>query len=69
MEFSAGMIASLIGGTIIGDPEAKVNNFAKIEEGDAGCISFWQTTSMSTISMRQKAVSFLSITILNRNKK
>ena len=40
MEFSAGMIASLIGGTIIGDPEAKVNNFAKIEEGDAGCISF-----------------------------
>ena len=40
MEFSAGMIASLIGGTVIGDPEAKVNNFAKIEEGDAGCISF-----------------------------
>ena len=34
------MIASLIGGTVIGDPEAKVNNFAKIEEGEAGCISF-----------------------------
>lgn len=40
MEFSAQMIAGLIGGTIVGDPEAKVNNFAKIEEGKPGCISF-----------------------------
>ena len=40
MEFTAGMIAGLIGGTIVGDPEAKVNNFAKIEEGKPGCISF-----------------------------
>ena len=40
MEFSAQMIADLIGGTIIGDSEAKVNNFAKIEEGKPGCISF-----------------------------
>ena len=34
------MIAGLIGGTVVGDPEAKVNNFAKIEEGRPGCISF-----------------------------
>jgi len=34
------MIAGLIGGTIVGDPEAKVNNFANIEEGKPGCISF-----------------------------
>lgn len=34
------MIAGLIGGTIVGNPEAKVNNFAKIEEGKPGCISF-----------------------------
>lgn len=40
MEFTAQMIAGLIGGTIVGDPEAKVNNFAKIEEGKPGCISF-----------------------------
>lgn len=40
MEFSAEMIAGLIGGTIEGDPQAKVNNFAKIEEGTPGCISF-----------------------------
>ena len=40
MEFSAEMIAGLIGGTIVGDPKAIVNNFAKIEEGKPGCISF-----------------------------
>ncbi len=40
MEFSAQMIAGLIGGTVVGDPDAKVNNFAKIEEGKPGCISF-----------------------------
>lgn len=40
MEFSAQMIAGLIEGTIVGNPEAKVNNFAKIEEGKPGCISF-----------------------------
>lgn len=38
------MIAGLIGGTIVGDPEAKVNNFAKIEEGRPGCISFLANT-------------------------
>ena len=34
------MIASLIEGTVVGDPGAKVNNFAEIEEGKPGCISF-----------------------------
>ena len=34
------MIAGLIGGTVVGDPEAKVNDFARIEEGKPGCISF-----------------------------
>lgn len=40
MEFTAGMIAGLIEGTVVGNPAAKVNNFAKIEEGKPGCISF-----------------------------
>ena len=30
MEFSAEMIAGLIGGTVVGDPKAAVNNFARI---------------------------------------
>ncbi len=40
MEFSAEAIASLIGGTVKGDPKITVNDFAKIEEGRQGCISF-----------------------------
>ncbi len=40
MKFSAQMIADLVGGTITGDPQVKVNDFAKIEEGRPGCISF-----------------------------
>lgn len=40
MEFSAEMIAGLVGGTVEGDPKATVSDFAKIEEGRPGCISF-----------------------------
>ena len=40
MEFSAQQIAGLVGGTIEGNPAAKVNDFAKIEEGRPGSISF-----------------------------
>ena len=40
MEFSAQQIAGLVGGTIEGDPGVKINDFAKIEEGRPGCISF-----------------------------
>ena len=40
MEFSAQMIAELVGGTIVGNPQASVSDFAKIEEGRPGCISF-----------------------------
>lgn len=40
MEFSAEMIAGLVEGVVEGDPKATVHDFAKIEEGRPGCISF-----------------------------
>lgn len=40
MDFSAIQIASLIGGRVDGDENALVNNFAKIEQGFPGAISF-----------------------------
>ncbi len=40
MEFTAKQIAELIQGTIEGNENAKVNSFAKIEEGHDGAISF-----------------------------
>ncbi|MBR5690111.1 MAG: UDP-3-O-(3-hydroxymyristoyl)glucosamine N-acyltransferase, partial [Prevotella sp.] len=40
MEFTAQQIAQMIGGRVEGDENARVNSFAKIEEGRAGAISF-----------------------------
>ena len=40
MEFSAKQIADLIAGRVEGNEEAKINDFAKIEEGKEGAISF-----------------------------
>ena len=40
MEFSAKQIATFIEGEIVGDENATVHTFAKIEEGIPGAISF-----------------------------
>ena len=63
MEFSAEMIAGLIGGTIVGDPKATVNNFAKIEEGKPGCISFLSNDKYEQYIYDTKS----SIVLVNNN--
>jgi UDP-3-O-[3-hydroxymyristoyl] glucosamine N-acyltransferase len=40
MEFTAAAIAGFLKGTVEGNPELKVNNVAKIEEGFPGALSF-----------------------------
>jgi len=40
MEFTANQIAGFIGGRVEGNGDAKVNTFAKIEEGKEGALSF-----------------------------
>ncbi len=40
MQFTAQQIADFLGGTVEGNPEAAVSDFAKIEEGKAGALSF-----------------------------
>lgn len=40
MEFTAEFIAQVAGGTVEGDPKVAVSDFAKIEEGRPGAISF-----------------------------
>ncbi len=40
MEFSAQQIAEFLKGTIVGDPEIKVNDLSKIEEGKPGTLTF-----------------------------
>ncbi len=41
MEFRAKEIAEILGGTVEGDPEAVVTNFARIESGKPGTICFF----------------------------
>jgi UDP-3-O-[3-hydroxymyristoyl] glucosamine N-acyltransferase len=40
MEFTAAQIAGLLNGEVIGNPDATVSALAKIEEGQAGALSF-----------------------------
>ncbi|MDH6534961.1 UDP-3-O-(3-hydroxymyristoyl)glucosamine N-acyltransferase [Parabacteroides sp. 52] len=40
MEFSAQQIADFLKGTVDGNPEVKVHTFSKIEEGQAGSLTF-----------------------------
>jgi len=40
MEFNAAALAGFLEGEVIGDPDAKVNTVAKIEEGHPGALSF-----------------------------
>ncbi len=40
MEFSAQQIAAFLNGTVEGDPDVKVSNFSKIEEGKIGTLTF-----------------------------
>lgn len=40
MEFSAQQIATFLNGTVEGDPDVKVSNFSKIEEGKIGTLTF-----------------------------
>lgn len=40
MEFTANQIASMVNGVVEGDGEVKISDFAKIEEGRPGTISF-----------------------------
>jgi UDP-3-O-[3-hydroxymyristoyl] glucosamine N-acyltransferase len=40
MEFSAQQIADVLNGTVEGDPDVRVSNFSKIEEGKPGTLTF-----------------------------
>lgn len=40
MEFTASQIAEMVGGTVEGDGNVVINDFAKIEEGGPGALSF-----------------------------
>ena len=40
MEITAQQLAAMVGGTVDGDSNVVINNYAKIEEAQAGCLTF-----------------------------
>ena len=63
MEFSAKQIATFIQGEIVGDENATVHTFAKIEEGIPGAISFLSNPKYTSYIYETKA----SIILVNKD--
>lgn len=61
MEFTAKQIADMINGRVEGNPDAKINTFAKIEEGKEGAISFLSNPKYTNYLYETKA----SIVLVN----
>ena len=67
MEFSAKQIAEYIQGTIVGDENATVHTFAKIEEGIPGALSFLSNPNIRISYMRLNRPLYWSIKISHLN--
>jgi UDP-3-O-[3-hydroxymyristoyl] glucosamine N-acyltransferase len=63
MEFSAGQIAEILEGTVIGDPETKVSQLSKIEEGTFGSLTFLANPKYAPFIYSTKA----SVAIVSRS--
>ena len=63
MEFTAKQIADFLQGEVVGNPEAAVHTFAKIEEGIPGAISFLSNPKYTPYIYDTKA----SIVLVNRD--
>lgn len=48
MEFTAGQIAAFLNGTVEGDPDVRVSNLSKIEEGKPGTMTFLANMKYAT---------------------
>lgn len=63
MEFTAEQIAGLLQGEVVGNPQASVSNFAKIEEGEPGCLSFLANPKYKHFLYETKS----SVVLVNRD--
>ncbi len=63
MKFTAQQIADILEGDVVGDAEIKVSKLAKIEEGEAGALTFLANPKYTSFIYQTKA----SITIVNKS--
>ena len=60
MELSAIQIATLLGGTVVGNQNVTVNNYSKIEEGKPGTLSFLANPKYESYIYEMTFVKILS---------
>lgn len=63
MKFTAEQIAQVLEGKVVGNPQAEVSSFAKIEEGKAGTLTFLANPKYESFIYTTKA----TITIVNNS--
>lgn len=63
MEFTAHQIAAFLGGELLGDPDVKINNVSKIEEGLPGTLSFLSNPKYHKFLYETKS----SVVLINRS--
>lgn len=63
MKFTAAQIATILNGTVLGDPNAEVSKLAKIEEGTPGSLTFLANKKYSSYIYTTRA----TITIVNND--
>lgn len=63
MKFTASQIAGILEGTVVGNPEIAVHKLAKIEEGEAGSLTFLANPKYTPYIYSTEA----SITIVNKD--
>lgn len=63
MEFSAQQIAEYLKGTVVGDPNVKVSNLSKIEEGQPGTLTFLSNPKYTEFIYTTKA----SVVLVNND--
>jgi UDP-3-O-[3-hydroxymyristoyl] glucosamine N-acyltransferase len=61
MVFTAGQIAGILEGEVLGNPEVAVHKLAKIEEGEKGSLTFLANPKYTSFLYNTKA----SVTIVN----
>lgn len=59
MEITVAQLASLVNGTVQGDGNVKINNYAKIEEADEGCLTFLANPKYTHFIYETKASAVL----------
>ena len=63
MEFKAAVLAEILNGTVVGDPDCLVSTFARIESGKEGAISFFANPKYEKYVYSSKA----SVIIVNNS--